>query len=198
MISSLSEKIILALIGGGKIEEENRELLTYGMTQGMRMCLNVLTTLLIGALMGMWWQGLLFLSAFIPIRSFAGGFHASTPFRCYWYSVGIVAISLALIRYPAAQAIINAALICSILAILSLAPVGSGKKSLSGAERGALRKKAHLALYAGLGCMAALSVAGFPEASSCIKMAIAVAGLLAVGGWKNSNGKHSSMRGQST
>lgn len=195
MISSLAGRIVHFLKKNGEIKEENEKLLIYGLTQGFRMCLNMVTTLLIGALMGMWWQGFLFLAAFIPIRSFAGGYHAKTPLRCYWYSVAIVAVSLEAVRHAAVQ-FVDAAALCSVLAIFFLAPVESEKKYLSDAEKNSLRKKARLALYAGLACMAAFSMSGLSEASRCIKMAIAVAGLLVMtGGWKNSHGKHSSMRG---
>lgn len=197
MISRLSENIMHALERNGEIKEEDRELFIYGLTQGIRMCLNVLTTLLIGLLMGMWWQGLLFLAAFIPTRSFAGGYHAKTPLRCYWCSVGIVIAALTVVRNGRdIQIILNTVAILSVAVILYLAPVESENKPLSEPEKKSFKKKTQISLFIALFCMAVFSMVGMREASRCIKTAVGVVGLLVLaGGLKNSHDKHSSMRG---
>lgn len=197
MIGSLSEKIACALKKNGEIEEENQELLIYGLTQGGRMCLNVLTTLLIGVLMGMWWQGLLFLAVFILIRSFAGGYHAKTPLRCYWCSVGIIIAALSLIRLGRnIQDYLNIAAMLAVAAILYLAPVECENKPLSEQEKNCFKKKSRMSLGAALFCMIVLSAAGAYEGADCIKTAVVVVGLLVVtGGLKKSHDKHSKYSG---
>lgn len=197
MISRMSQKIVCSLYRNGKIEEKDQELLAYGLTQGIRMCLNILTTLLVGILMGMWWQGILFLVAFIPIRSFAGGYHAKTPLRCYWCSVGIIIAALAMVRYGKDMAFfLNMMTMLSVTVILYLAPVASENKPLSEPEKKLFKKKTQISLVIALSCMAALSMAGVHEASGCIKISVSVVGLLVLaGGLKNSHDKHSSMRG---
>lgn len=183
MISSISQKIVHSLYRNGEVNETDQELLVYGLTQGIRMCMNILTALVVGLVMGMWWQGLLFMAAFIPVRSFAGGYHAKTPLRCYWYSVGIILVVLYVIRfvggYQACFDIMTAALAAM---VFFLAPVESKNKPLSGAERTAFRSKARRMLFMVIICAAALRVAGKYQASNCLGAAVTVTGLLVLAG----------------
>lgn len=49
--------------------------------------------------MGMGWQCMAFMLTSIPIRSYAGGYHAQTPARCYLFSILIVIVSLLGLKY---------------------------------------------------------------------------------------------------
>lgn len=83
----------------GTISEERFSICRYGIKQLFSVCLNLLTTLCIGMVFGLVWESVLFTAAYIPLRSFAGGFHAKTPVRCYWYSAAMIVIVLALLRF---------------------------------------------------------------------------------------------------
>lgn len=91
-------KIVDKMIDSQIIGVADRELYEFGIQQGTTLLLNVLTTIGIGLLMGMFWESLIFLILYTPIRVYAGGFHAQTQIRCYFLSVFIVLASLTLIR----------------------------------------------------------------------------------------------------
>ncbi|MNO62488.1 putative regulator protein [compost metagenome] len=87
MAAHLLDKMIAQLIHSGSIREDDKDLYAYGLQQGLFIILNVLTTVAIGLISGMFWQSILFMAAYLPLRSFAGGYHAKTQLLCYLYSI---------------------------------------------------------------------------------------------------------------
>ena len=87
MFAKLSDTIARSFVAHGTISEDRFAVCRYGIGQTFSILLNLVTTLCIGIAFGMIGESLLFLAAYIPLRSYAGGFHAATPMRCYWYSV---------------------------------------------------------------------------------------------------------------
>mgnify|MGYP000493172516 CR=1 FL=1 len=119
MFAKLSDTIARSFVARGTISEERFSICRYGIKQLFSVCLNLLTTLCIGMVFGLVWESVLFTAAYIPLRSFAGGFHAKTPVRCYWYSAAMIAIVLALLRFvPFIQKNYN---------LVELGPRGTGK-----------------------------------------------------------------------
>ena len=79
MFAKLSDTIARSFVARGTISEERFSICRYGIKQLFSVCLNLLTTLCIGMVFGLVWESVLFTAAYIPLRSFAGGFHAKTP-----------------------------------------------------------------------------------------------------------------------
>lgn len=78
MRSVMTEKITDILVSNEIIIEENSNLYSYGLQQGLLMILNIATILGIGMVLNMVWESIVFLLTFIPLRSNAGGYHAKT------------------------------------------------------------------------------------------------------------------------
>jgi accessory gene regulator B len=78
----------------GIITSDDKELFSYGLQQGLVLLLNIFTTVIIGFAFGMVWQSVVFLIAYIPLRSYAGGYHARTQIRCYIFSVLLIITAL--------------------------------------------------------------------------------------------------------
>ena len=136
MFAKLSDTIARSFVARGTISEERFSICRYGIKQLFSVCLNLLTTLCIGMVFGLVWESVLFTAAYIPLRSFAGGFHAKTPVRCYWYSAAMIAIVLVLLRFvplPLWTAV-PVYMISSILLWL-LAPVETSHKPLDELEQ---------------------------------------------------------------
>lgn len=91
----MTDKMILQDI----IPEEDRELYEYGMVQGVILIINWITAILIGALFGMLWQPVVFLLLFMPVRIYAGGFHAGTQIKCYIFTSILQFGVMAAIKY---------------------------------------------------------------------------------------------------
>ncbi len=64
------------------IPEKNAGLVSFGIAQGLRSVMEILMILVTGFVLGMFWQSAIILVTFIPLRSYAGGYHAKTPVQC--------------------------------------------------------------------------------------------------------------------
>ncbi|MFR4476916.1 MAG: accessory gene regulator B family protein [Ruminococcus callidus] len=98
MFVKLSDTIARSFVARGTISEERFSICRYGIKQLFSVCLNLLTTLCIGMVFGLGGKASC-LHGVYPASRFAGGFHAKTPVRCYWYSAAMIAIALALLRF---------------------------------------------------------------------------------------------------
>lgn len=135
MFSKLSEQITGNLENKETIQSEDRELYRYGFEQGLTMLLNLVTTLVIGLLFGKLLEVCLFMAAYIPLRSYAGGYHAKTPFRCYLLSIVILTAVMLFMKYLALDNIVYCLMILvSGAVILILSPVEDKNKPLDDSE----------------------------------------------------------------
>src|SRR5690606_35879503 len=99
MATKFSHKIVDWLIANGTIKAEDREIYLYGLQQGLIMILNIITTIIIGFCLSMVWQSIVFMVAYIPLRSFAGGYHARTQLKCYILSIVLTLAVLMMIKF---------------------------------------------------------------------------------------------------
>lgn len=54
---------------------------------GITVLLNLISTIVIGVIASNVFESIAFFVFYIPLRSYAGGYHASTPRRCYFISI---------------------------------------------------------------------------------------------------------------
>lgn len=99
MFNKTSSAIIKQFEAYDLVNSENREVYFFGIQQGLILLLNLTSMILIGILMHQWLQCVLYMALFIPLRSFAGGYHACSSQRCYVYSVACVAISMFITKF---------------------------------------------------------------------------------------------------
>ncbi len=144
MFEKLSETITNSLIINKTIDSNDRELYCYGLKQGLTWLFNILTMIAVGVLCGMLWQCIVFISAYIPLRHYAGGYHAKTPIRCYLFSIVLITVVLLVIKYVHWNIFIyGILLLLSILCILVLSPVETANKPLDTLERKEYRKRTY-------------------------------------------------------
>ncbi|MDS1005152.1 accessory gene regulator B family protein [Clostridium sporogenes] len=142
MVLSISEKIVDKLIDGNIIESEDKDLYTYGFHQGFLIIFNILTAIAIGLLFKMAWESLVFLMAYIPLRSYAGGYHARTSLRCYMFSLIIIIMVLLGIKFIYWNSIICIIVtFCATSIIFALQPVEDENKPLDKKERVVYKKR---------------------------------------------------------
>jgi len=142
MFGKSAEKLSEKLLQQNIITNEQYEICRYGFQQGMTVLLNFITIAVIGCIMHEFLHAMLFMAAFIPLRRYAGGFHAKTPVRCYLYSVGTViaillAIKLSMLTHPICVTIYAVA--GTVIAVL--APIEDKHKPLDQTERSVYRKR---------------------------------------------------------
>lgn len=100
---------------------------------------------------------MVFMLTSIPIRSYAGGYHAQTPARCYLFSILIVIVSLLGLKYME----LDFWVFLFIKAVSSgiiffVVPLGSSNKPLSETELCIYRRRTRLGLVIVLVFMAVL------------------------------------------
>ncbi len=187
MFEVLSERVIGWLLENESFPREDKEIYRYGIQQGMIALLNLGTTMVIGMVFGKLLESILFMVAYIPLRSFAGGYHAKTAVRCYFFSIVMISAVLWVMRYVA-----YVGLICGCLTVISssviwfLVPVEDRNKPLDDVEKVVYRKRARGILLAEIVITVISLLLNSRRIAICMTMAFCVmAVMLLLGQWKN-------------
>lgn len=143
----LVDKIIESFIHQGIVASEDKGIYAYGLHQGGFIIINMLTYFLISILFNMLLESLLFFVCYIPLRSYAGGYHAKTQIRCYFLSILMITLVLLAIKtVPWTSYIIIGLTISNGSIVFILAPVEDSNKPLSDSQRKVFRKVARTIL----------------------------------------------------
>lgn len=119
----------------GIIETEEKEIVEYGVVQGLTLLSNLLMFLMLGVVFHNLFQGILFMSAFWPLRIYAGGYHADSRKRCYFLSTCISILIFLLLRFIKLEKNTALLLVISITCIVTkLAPIESKNRVLNKKE----------------------------------------------------------------
>lgn len=124
------------------IERDKQELYTYALEILLSSVLHFLTTVVIGFACGMFAESLLLFAVFSLVRRFAGGFHASTPLKCYFFSVAANTLMLFLISLLTKwgnDTVFYVILFLSDVIIWLASPIESQNKPLSKKEKTAYK-----------------------------------------------------------
>lgn len=187
MFSVVSENITRKLEDNLTIKSEDREIYRYGIQQGLTIILNLITTLVIGLICGMVWQSVVFMVFYIPLRSFAGGYHEKTPERCYVFSIVLMFAILLAMRFASfTELICSIILLVSSVSIVLLAPVEDRNKPLDELEQKVYRKRALLIWASELIVAFVCMLFGQMHLAICLTMTMVVmAIMLSLGQLKN-------------
>ncbi len=115
--------------------DAHRQIIAYGLSKLTTIVVNYAILAVIGILFGQLIGCMIFLTAFMILRMYAGGYHASTKFTCFVvsYMVELFGVS-AICLLPYRPFMILIILLCCVL-ITILAPVEAVNKPLSVRER---------------------------------------------------------------
>ena len=109
----------------------------YGLSAGITILENIVITLILGYIFGNLIQTMIFLLSYIPLRSYAGGYHAKTEQVCFIFStllIIVVEIFFSIFfRFNYVE--LMGFVMISIFLIVINSPFESEKKSLSNGER---------------------------------------------------------------
>lgn len=183
----ISEKIVILMVQNEIIPVEDKELYVYGFHQGFILFANILTAIFMGFIFNRENEIIIFLAAYIPLRSNAGGYHAKTSFRCYVFSIIMIAVVISIIGLPFWNAF-NVIAITTISAeiIMLFAPVEDLNKLLDQNEKQIYKKRTHIILSFLIGLAVFLWIVEQKQISISIIIAIAVlAFMLVLGRLKN-------------
>lgn len=155
------------------VNSEDKELYTYGLRQGALMLLNILTILIVGKIFGMMWQSVVFMVTYIPLRTYAGGYHARTQLKCYISSVVLIVAVLLAIRFiPWTNLIMITISIISGLIIYILSPMEDSNKPLDAAEVKVYGRKARMILGFEFGALILLIILRVKNMAACLSVSL--------------------------
>lgn len=80
------------LIKNSSVREKDRAIYQYGIEIGLSIVGTFCSILAMALIFKNMKETLLFFVSFIALRRYSGGYHASTPFRCYLMSIGLYGI----------------------------------------------------------------------------------------------------------
>lgn len=173
MMSMVSDKIVDSMVIGKIIPAEDRDLYVYGFHQGFVLLANIITTIIVGLFFGMVIESIIFIMTYLPLRSYAGGYHAKTPTRCYFISIFMIAAVLSAIRFPNWNApVVIACLIVAAAIIVILSPVEDANKPLDEIEKVVYKKRARTILAIELGIAGLFAVFGVGAIALTISVAL--------------------------
>jgi len=149
MIHNISSQIASILVRHGEATEENADIYTYAIEAVIAALFNIAICLTIAILFGRVVEGIVFMSAFVLLRRFTGGYHANTHFKCIL--IFSILFTCAMIMTSFAPIFNPSILIPSIIAAISwfgiaiFAPINDKNKSHSNVFKKRIKKKSILA-----------------------------------------------------
>lgn len=137
MFDKMSAFITDTLIEGKIIKMEERNLYLYCFGTLIEMTANLITTLIIGALLGKIVAALFFMLIFIPLRITAGGYHCETACKCYLLSMAVYLAVILTYDFVSTVPSYVCVLICvfDLTATIILSPVVSPNKPFTAKEK---------------------------------------------------------------
>lgn len=137
MIERLAVTLSSAWVEAGVVKQSDVPLYRYGLELLLSTLANVLIIIVISIASGHTWAFVPYLLSFIPIRSFAGGYHAKTHWLCILLSTGVFLLSVAgmplLFGKSSAVFCVSVGII-SFVTIYLLSPVPARNKTLTSEE----------------------------------------------------------------
>lgn len=147
MFHHVTDKIVEQLTISGIIQSEKKEIYRYGINQLLDNLFSIITFLTISILLKSIMIALVFLMAYFPLRVYAGGFHASTAFRCWILSSGLLTAVLLIVNYVSTPPIWYDLFAClSIGVIVIMTPVEDSNKPLDEMEIRVYKKRGVIVL----------------------------------------------------
>lgn len=151
MISKVSSKIVSVLASRSVINKDDAELYDYGFFILLSQLLYFIIALVMGIILKIIPQSVIFYLAFLLIRKYAGGYHASTETRCEIFSTLSIVGSITVVKLSEIYDFKTALLVISAVSavcIFIFSPLDTPEKPLSQKEFNYFRKISWLILLA--------------------------------------------------
>lgn len=135
MMKVFSENVVCWLVKYGAVDENEKDLYFFGIRQSLIQVFSMMSIVLSSILMDGLIEMILFLAAFIPIRIYAGGYHAEKELSCYVLTTVTCVVAVLAIRFfPFRFSVDTVMLVISAVVIFKNAPVSAVNKPLDKKE----------------------------------------------------------------
>lgn len=132
------ERVLDYQVADKSIVEQEKEVYKYAYIILAEECINLLIAVAIGIAFGKITLVVSFLCAYIPIRMFAGGYHADNGVKCSFVSAIVLITLCIIVNFDISEGgfwIRCTLLVASEIGIFFLAPIDSENKRLSDTEK---------------------------------------------------------------
>lgn len=137
--SKITEHLLLMDV----IDQKDAAIYCYGLEVLLLSLLEIISILCLALLVGNFFETLFYFAAFIPLRLFAGGYHASTRLRCYLLSLFVYGIfTWLLTNFPSEHRLLFSVVVAGFsgVVIFLFAPVIHPNRYCEGSESKFLKK----------------------------------------------------------
>ena len=135
MVQALSERIVTYAVRNNFLKSDQYEEYSYALNLVLNIFFTDITLILIGIIMSMIWECVVFWLLYKVLRKYCGGYHFSTSLRCYLSSCVMCPIVLLVIRYvPYNIWLWSIAMTAAAVTLLVLSPVPALNKPLDEKE----------------------------------------------------------------
>lgn len=136
MFEKTAIKISSWMVRNKIIESDRIMVVKWGIRNILDTIFNIITFLIIGGFIGMVIETVVFILGYIPLRSFAGGYHAKTPLRCWMISNFILFVAMKMICYMEDYTSVSICLgIICVFVLIILMPVSDIHKPLDNNDK---------------------------------------------------------------
>ena len=149
IITQMSKRISSFFILNKIIKEEDKEVYEYSLELLLSSLFNLGAVILIALFTRRVLEAALFVLGFVPLRSFAGGYHASTHFRCFLILLFTFSLFILVTYFIPNNFIVPLTIVftfSSILLVFFLSPVEDSNKPFSDQEAKKFKKKSRLGI----------------------------------------------------
>lgn len=126
------------------IDSKDEEVFKYGLEGFITAVLEILSVLIVSAILGNFINTIIFFIAFLPLRLYAGGYHAETRLNCYLVLLFVYYCFILLTNYIA-NSYITVFEICSlvltVITVMLASPIINANKKASKKEISFYREK---------------------------------------------------------
>jgi len=139
------------MVSAGVIKQEDWEVYQYSTEVFISLTVNLLAAVLLLTIFGRLMEGLVFFAAFFPLRTYSGGYHAPTHFRCFAFSIVILLVFVASLSIVPENSYCPICIIMGFISsavIFALTPVGCINRRYNEHESKAYRKTSLIILAA--------------------------------------------------
>lgn len=143
MITKIAQYFTRQMLKKELISSEDAEIYLFGLERMAEGAVSLLSILIVACLSGQVPEMVIFLIAFKTLREYAGGYHATTRFRCYFMTMGMIITVLSIEKYFIINSyvVLGIWLVCGII-LFCLAPIEAENKPLEKEEKILYGKKA--------------------------------------------------------
>lgn len=133
----ISVGLTARMISAGVLKEEDRDVYQYSIEVVAALIANIVSAFVLFVVFGRFSEGLIFFAVFFPLRTYSGGYHASSHLKCYLLSMAIMLIVILCLNNisPSAYYMVSAVLgLFSVIVIFMFSPVEDKNRPLDEKE----------------------------------------------------------------